>query len=195
MDAQTALLTVLDQVDYTNGACGPTEMVAAVLPREVIKLAREAAKSGELSEMTEFEKFHPRAVKLLRKRKGFIVIAEDEPYYMTAYNMIRNDQQAKGEWIEIDEQNYQEEKRKFNARLQLEIDDFEADIMQIEEMIDEDKEDLAKLTGPDYKPEDNPDDEFRDRDIEELNDSIEGKNREIAKLQEKIGKLKARMKI
>lgn len=33
---------VLDQVDYTAGACGPTEMVGACLPVEVIKHAREA---------------------------------------------------------------------------------------------------------------------------------------------------------
>jgi hypothetical protein len=42
MDCRTALLTVLDQVDYTNGACGVTEMVGAVLPKEVIALARKA---------------------------------------------------------------------------------------------------------------------------------------------------------
>ena len=42
MDCRTALLTVLDQVDYTSGACGVTEMVGAVLPKEVIALARKA---------------------------------------------------------------------------------------------------------------------------------------------------------
>lgn len=42
MDCRTALLTVLDQVDYTNGACGLTEMVGAVLQKEVIALARKA---------------------------------------------------------------------------------------------------------------------------------------------------------
>ena len=42
MDCRTALLTVLDQVDYTNGACGLTEMVGAALPKEVIALARKA---------------------------------------------------------------------------------------------------------------------------------------------------------
>jgi hypothetical protein len=39
-----ALLTVLNQVDYTVGACSPTEMVAAVLPTEIIALARAALK-------------------------------------------------------------------------------------------------------------------------------------------------------
>jgi len=45
MDCKTALLTILDQVDYTAGNCRATEMVGAVLPKEVIKLAREAIAS------------------------------------------------------------------------------------------------------------------------------------------------------
>ena len=44
---QAMLLTVLDQVDYTDGACGLTEMVGAVLPKEVIVLAREALAAYE----------------------------------------------------------------------------------------------------------------------------------------------------
>jgi hypothetical protein len=39
---RTALLVVLDHVDYTNDACTPTEMVGAVLPREVIAMAHRA---------------------------------------------------------------------------------------------------------------------------------------------------------
>lgn len=39
---RSALLVVLDQVDYTSGACGLTEMVGAVLPNGIIKKAREA---------------------------------------------------------------------------------------------------------------------------------------------------------
>lgn len=42
MGTYEALQVVLDQVDYTAGNCGPTEMVAACLPKEVIRLAREA---------------------------------------------------------------------------------------------------------------------------------------------------------
>ena len=41
--AKQWLLTILDQVDYTAGACTPNEMVGAVLPREVIAQARAAA--------------------------------------------------------------------------------------------------------------------------------------------------------
>lgn len=36
------LRVILDQVDYTRDACGPTEMVAAVLPEQCIKEARAA---------------------------------------------------------------------------------------------------------------------------------------------------------
>jgi hypothetical protein len=42
MDPATALRVLLDQVDYTAGACAPTEMVGAVLPRDVIALCRNA---------------------------------------------------------------------------------------------------------------------------------------------------------
>lgn len=39
---RAALLTLLDQVDYMAGACSVTEMVGAVLSKEVIARAREA---------------------------------------------------------------------------------------------------------------------------------------------------------
>ena len=42
MTTRDALLMILDQADYTIGNCAPTEMVAAVLPREIIALARKA---------------------------------------------------------------------------------------------------------------------------------------------------------
>lgn len=38
---RAVLLVVLDQVDYTNNACGVTEMVGAVLPSSVINQARK----------------------------------------------------------------------------------------------------------------------------------------------------------
>lgn len=49
---RSALLLVLDQVDYLAAACGPTEMVGAVLPTEVIRIARQALAedAGERSE-------------------------------------------------------------------------------------------------------------------------------------------------
>ena len=60
----------------------------------------------------DFEKFHPRAVKLLRKRKPFLVVAKDEPYYLSTYEAIRANELLKGTWTEEDEfefiENYQE---------------------------------------------------------------------------------------
>ena len=42
MTVGEALRTILNAVDYTSGACGPTEMVAAVLPVELIERANKA---------------------------------------------------------------------------------------------------------------------------------------------------------
>jgi hypothetical protein len=46
MDTKTALMTVLDQVDYTSGACGLGEPVGGCLPVTVIKLARESVRNA-----------------------------------------------------------------------------------------------------------------------------------------------------
>lgn len=43
VEALTAALgAILDAVDYTSGACRPTEMVGAVLPEELLACARTA---------------------------------------------------------------------------------------------------------------------------------------------------------
>ena len=44
----TMLRLILDQVDYTNGACRPNEMVGAVLPRElIVRAALERMEAGD----------------------------------------------------------------------------------------------------------------------------------------------------
>ena len=113
MDTRTALETLLDQVDYTNGACAPTEMVGAVLPKEVITLAKRTIQENlgadvELAFLNNTLNFHPRAKNLMVKRKFFIVIARDEPYFLRAYNLIRKHEMSKGTWTEEDERVYQE---------------------------------------------------------------------------------------
>lgn len=45
-DLRQWLSVVLDQVDYTKGACGLTEMVGAVLEKSVIDNARIALKQA-----------------------------------------------------------------------------------------------------------------------------------------------------
>lgn len=54
---------------------------------------------------------HPRAMKLISKGKPFIVIAEDEPYYIDAYKMIREREIAIGRWNNVDEALFQKARR------------------------------------------------------------------------------------
>lgn len=61
--------------------------------------------------------FHPRAAKLMRKRKNFVVVAEDERYFVQVYNSIRDSERARGRWTEEDERVYQESvMRNWNMR-------------------------------------------------------------------------------
>lgn len=46
-ELRNALNLVLDQVDYTSGACRANEMVGAVLGKNIIDLARRIAKGGD----------------------------------------------------------------------------------------------------------------------------------------------------
>ena len=59
-------------------------------------------------EITKFETFHPRAVKLLRREQNFLVVADDEMYFEDVYRMIRTDQINKGKWTKKDERKFQE---------------------------------------------------------------------------------------
>ena len=45
-----------------------------------------------------------RAGKLLRKGKQFIVIADDEPYYLAAYDLICAHESRKGTWTDEDDE-------------------------------------------------------------------------------------------
>lgn len=61
--------------------------------------------------MTEAETLlmlYPRAAKLMREGKNFIVIAEHEPYFIRAYGMIRDQEKKQGTWTDDDERIYQE---------------------------------------------------------------------------------------
>lgn len=58
-------------------------------------------------QIRQWREFHPRAVKLLSRHKPFLVVANDEPYYMQVYAMIRDHEKQIGRWSEIDERNYQ----------------------------------------------------------------------------------------
>lgn len=45
LTCKEALQLLLDQVDFTKGACSPTNMVGAVLPKDVIERCHEAIDS------------------------------------------------------------------------------------------------------------------------------------------------------
>lgn len=59
--------------------------------------------------------FHPRAAKLMRKRKNFVVIACDEPYFMDAYDLIRDSEIQKGTWTVEDQWHYDDAKATHRA--------------------------------------------------------------------------------
>lgn len=67
-------------------------------------------KAAELeAELNAAKAFHPRAMKLIGKKKPFIVIANDEPYFIRAYMMIRDHETNKGTWTIGDEALFQEQ--------------------------------------------------------------------------------------
>jgi hypothetical protein len=55
-----------------------------------------------------------RAGKLLKKGKPFIVVAEDEPYYMDVYRTIRSNENTKGRWTDEDEQQFEASRVRWN---------------------------------------------------------------------------------
>jgi len=71
---------------------------------------------NRLPELIEFEKFNPRAVKLLRKQKPFVVVAEDEVYFPDVYAMIRADEISKARWTMDDQWEYEQMLAKIEAR-------------------------------------------------------------------------------
>jgi len=48
-----------------------------------------------------------RAGKLLIEKKPFIVVADDEPYFLRVYSMVRETEQEKGTWTPECEDAYQ----------------------------------------------------------------------------------------
>jgi hypothetical protein len=63
-------------------------------------------------ELDAAKAFHPRAMKLIGKRKNFVVVAEDEPYFPTVYALIRAYEFSNGRWTDEDERIYREAMQK-----------------------------------------------------------------------------------
>lgn len=68
--------------------------------------------SAEISRINAIlEKYghnHPRAMKLLKKQKPFLVVANDEPYYRQVYDLIRDQEMQNGTWTTSDEWHYED---------------------------------------------------------------------------------------
>lgn len=68
------------------------------------ELTRDADKlRGQIQAAKDF---HPRAAKLIAKRKNFLVVAEDEPYFRQVYDLIRDHEMEKGTWTQEDQWHY-----------------------------------------------------------------------------------------
>lgn len=57
-------------------------------------------------QLNEMKKFNPRAMKLMEKKKAFVVVAYDEPYLKEVYDLIRYNEMKEGRWTLDDESNY-----------------------------------------------------------------------------------------
>ncbi len=66
-----------------------------------VKLLQELLEKNAL-----LEESYPRAFKLMRNNKHFLVIASHEPYYLKAYEMIREQEMKQGTWTDEDEALY-----------------------------------------------------------------------------------------
>ena len=70
--------------------------------REAQELIR--LQSNEIERLTRMmNTVHPRVWKLAEKHHNFIVIGEHEPYYLTAYSLIREQEMLQGTWTEDDQ--------------------------------------------------------------------------------------------
>lgn len=72
-------------------------------PHNPIRMAADMA-AKEVAGLRSALEFHPRAAKLMRKQKNFLVVAIDEPYFADVYNLIRDNEKKKGTWTSEDEQ-------------------------------------------------------------------------------------------
>lgn len=79
MNVRTALQTVLDQVDYTDGACTVTEMVGATLPEEVIAQARAALAAPFGLTVDQESKYTVNDEGRIINRATGVAIPDDEP--------------------------------------------------------------------------------------------------------------------
>lgn len=69
---------------------------------ETIKL-ESADRKERIKDLLELLQFNPRVKRLCSKGIQFVVVAEDEPYYIAVYQLIREQARKKGTWSHYDE--------------------------------------------------------------------------------------------
>ncbi|MCU1282315.1 MAG: hypothetical protein JWM53_5861 [bacterium] len=79
LSVRAALQTLLDQIDYTRGACGPTEVVSAVLPQQVIEIANVALAAPFGLTVDQESKYTVNDFGRLINRETGAPIPDDEP--------------------------------------------------------------------------------------------------------------------
>jgi hypothetical protein len=127
--------TALDEISFLN-ECSMTyqklkveleskEIIINGKQEEINRLANTALEQLETiskierekyhlaSELAQAKEFHPRAMKLISKKKNFVVVAEDEPYYIQVYAMIRQNEHENWKWSIEDEELFQDAKIKY----------------------------------------------------------------------------------
>jgi len=94
-------------VKRTEQICNEFDQRAAVVGFAMARaeLAKALAEV-ESEDLAALEKYHPRAMKLIAHSKKFVVVAEDEPYYLAVYSLIREFEIKKGRWSDTDESLY-----------------------------------------------------------------------------------------
>jgi len=99
------MATSLEVFIYHNEPAGKDDIRFRQQLKNLVDYISSIASAGEAFFQNTLD-FHPRAAKLMFKRKDFIVIAHDEPYFIVAYEMIRQHEKEKGTWSDDDETQY-----------------------------------------------------------------------------------------
>jgi hypothetical protein len=86
-----------DDCYYTHRDCAMVTLV-----NEVKRLQKE------MEHLDQIFAFHPFATKLMGKRKNFVVVACDEPYFQQVYDLIREHEIKIGRWTKEDQYCYEE---------------------------------------------------------------------------------------
>lgn len=78
----------------------------AIIGAEDALRAQLDAANERIKALEETVSYHPRAFKLMSKQKNFVVVAQDETYFVAVYSLIRDNEKLFGTWTEIDEELY-----------------------------------------------------------------------------------------